>query len=510
MVVSTGQQSLIEVGAVESAEPVAGGAAEGKVFRGCDRAQVLLLPPSLDDWLPAEHLARFVDELVESYLDVSAFYAAHTSLRGAPPFDPRMMLKVLLYGYVSGVRSSRRIERACTEDVAFRWLAANTVPDYRSVARFRQRHLSALEALFGQVLALCQAAGMVKLGQVALDGTKVRANASRHKAMSYERMGRSEAELAAEVEAMLAEAEAIDAAEDAEFGADRRGDELPAELASRETRLEAIRAAKQALEEQARERAADQAAGKVHARAARQADRGEPVDDQQVDTDAAAAAEQAAREAVPDPKAQRNFTDPDSRIMKTDDGSFQQCYNAQIVADSKAQVIVAADLIQAGTDVTALSDMLEQTIANTATTPRRLLADAGYYSKANTDACADAGVDALIATGRLKHSEQIPDAPRGRIPADATPKQRMARKLRTKKGRAAYARRKTVVEPVFGQMQTRQDADRLLLRGHQAARAEHRLLCAGHNLLKLFTTGKLERLRELLDRTPTTVTPAPT
>lgn len=494
------QQALVEVEPVEAVEePAAGRAADGKVFRSYDQSQLLLMPPSLDEWLPGEHLARFVDELVESHLDLSTFYAAHRSLRGAPPFDPRMMLKVVLYGYVTKVRSSRRIERACTEDVAFRWLTANTVPDYRSVARFRQRHLEALSQLFSQVLALCQSAGMVKLGDVALDGTKVRANASRHKAMSYERMKRSEEELAAEVAAMLAEAEAIDAAEDAEFGADRRGDELPAELARRETRLAAIRKAQQALEDQARERAAAEAAEKVRVKAAKEAERsGEPVNEEQVEADADAAAEQAAAEAVPRPKAQRNFTDPDSRIMKTDDGSFHQCYNAQIVVDARAQVIVAADLGQSGTDVTALPDMLDQTIANTGQVPKRLLADAGYYSKTNTDVCAAAGVDPLIATGRLKHNEAIPDAPRGRIPNDATPKQRMARKLRTKKGRAGYARRKVIVEPVYGQMQTRQDADRLLLRGHDKARAEHRLLCAGHNILKLFTTGALDRLTEAL------------
>jgi transposase len=286
-----------------------------KAFRVFDPDQGLLLPPSLDDWLPGEHLARFIAELVDEHLDLSRVRAAYTEGRGGPAYDPRLMVRILLYGYTIGVRSSRAIETKCVDDVPFRWLAAGAAPDFRAIARFRKRHLSALGHLFVQALALCQAAGMVRLGRVALDGTKVRANASKRKAMSYARMSEKEKILAVEVSALLAEAERIDKAEDAKFGKDRRGDELPAELARRETRLAKIREAKAALEDEARQRARDQAEQRAK-------DRGDDEDT------AAGKGTAAAAQATPKPKAQRNFTDPDSKIMLTGDGAFHQCYNA--------------------------------------------------------------------------------------------------------------------------------------------------------------------------------------
>ncbi len=425
--------------------------------------------------MPAEHLARFVAELVE-HLDLSRIRAAYTQGRGAPPFDPRLMVGLLIYGYTIGVRSSRAIERRCIDDVPFRWLAAGAAPDYRSIARFRKRHLSALGHLFVQALALCQAAGMVSLGRVALDGTKVRANASKRKAMSYARLREKENILAEEVSALLAEAERIDAAEDEQFGKDRRGDELPAELARRESRLAKLRQAKKALEEQAARAAAEHAAELARRKGADE-------------NTAAERAAQAAAAAVPKPKAQRNFTDPDSRIMLTGDGSFAQCYNAQAVVDEDNQVIVAADLTDCASDVVSLIPMTEQVADNTGQHPEQLLADAGYCSAENLDKAAEVaeqtGTDFFIATGRRKHDEPAPPAPRGRIPKHATPKQRMARKLATKPGRAAYARRKAIVEPVFGQMSILQNAKQLLLRGHEAARDEWFLLVACHNLRKL-------------------------
>ncbi|VAZ92833.1 hypothetical protein LAUMK35_02100 [Mycobacterium pseudokansasii] len=239
-----------------------------KTFRAFDPEQGLLLPPSLDDWLAADHLVRFIADLVDEHLDLSRITAAYTEVRGGPPYDPRLMVRILLYGYTTGVRSSRKLESACVDVVAFRWLAAGSAPDYRAIARFRKRHLSALGHLFVQALALCQAAGMVSLGQVALDGTKVRANASKRKAMSYARMTDKEKVLASEVSALLLEAERIDKDEDKKFGKSRRGDELPAELARRETRLEKIRQAKAALEEEARARARAQAEAKARDRAA--------------------------------------------------------------------------------------------------------------------------------------------------------------------------------------------------------------------------------------------------
>jgi transposase len=456
-------------------EPAAKPAVD-KTFRRFDPGQGLLLPPSLDDWLPADHLARFVADLVDEHLDLSRIYAAYGEGRGAPPYDPRLMVRLLIFGYTTGVRSSRRLEAACVDVVAFRWLAAGTAPDYRSIARFRRRHLSALAHLFHDALKLCQAAGMVSLGRVALDGTKLRANASKRKAMSYARMTEKEKILAAEVSALLAEAERVDKAEDVKYGKDRRGDELPDELARRESRLAKLREAKQTLEEQAAAQAEAAAAVKA-------AERGE-------DEDSTAERVALAREnAAVKPKAQRNFTDPDSKIMKTADGSFAQCYNAQAVVDADHQVIVATDVNDCAADVGNLIPMTEQVAANTGRAPGELLADAGYCSDDNLIQAGEiaerGGTEFYVATGRAKHDEPPPAPPRGRIPKHATVKQRMARKLTTKKGRAIYARRKAIVEPVFGQMQTLQNGKHLLLRGIDGARGEWLLIAACHNLRKL-------------------------
>ncbi len=447
-----------------------------KTFRVFDPDQGLLLPPSLDDWLSAEHLARFIAELVDEHLDLSRIRADYTESRGAPPYDPRLMVRILLYGYTIGVRSSRAIERKCVEDVPFRWLAAGAAPDYRAIARFRKRHLSALGHLFVQALALCQAAGMVSLGRVALDGTKVRANASKRKAMSYARMTEKEKVLADEVSALLAEAERIDKAEDAKFGKGKRGDELPEELRRRETRLTAIREAKAALEEEAAQAARERAEAKARERG----------DD---DDTAAGKGAAAAQKATPKPKAQRNFTDPDSKIMLTGDGAFHQCYNAQAVVDEDHQVIVATEVGTNASDVGTLIPMTEQTTANTGQAPDQVLADAGYCSADNLervdDYTTEHGTEFFVATGRRRQGDPPPVAPRGRIPKDATGKQRMARKLATRKGQQAYARRKAIVEPVFGQMSILQNAKHLLLRGFEQARGEWLLLAACHNLRKL-------------------------
>jgi transposase len=473
-----GDEGLFEVDPAQRLEShlVVPKAPVDKTFRTFAPDQGLLLPPSLDDWLPDEHLARFVADLVDEHLDLSRIHAAFIETRGGPPYDPRLMVRILLYGYTTGVRSSRAIERKCVDDVPFRWLAAGAAPDYRAIARFRKRHLSALGHLFVQALALCQAAGMVSLGRVALDGTKVRANASKRKAMSYARMSEKEKVLAAEVSALLAEAERIDKAEDTKFGKNRRGDELPAELARRETRLKKIREAKAALEAQAAEAAREQAERRARERG----------DD---DDTAAGKGEAAAETATPKPKAQRNFTDPDSKIMLTGDGSFQQCYNAQAVVDADHQVIVATAVGTGAADVTTLTAMTEQVLTNTGAAPAQLLADAGYSSTANLDWAAgfttSHATEFFIAPGRQRRDEPAPVAPRGRIPAEATAKQRMARRLTTKRGQAVYARRKTIVEPVFGQMATLQNAKHLLLRGLDQARGEWELLAAGHNFRKL-------------------------
>ena len=483
-----------------------------KTFRRFEPDQVLLLPPSLDEWLPADHLARFVAELVDGVLDLSGIYADYTEARGYPPYEPRVMVRLLVYGYTTGVRSSRAIERRCADDVAFRYLAAGQGPDFRSIAKFRRRHLDALAGLFVQTLQLATQMGLVRMGRVALDGTKLRANASKHKAMSYQRLVEREAMVAAEVDrlreltdGMLADAEATDAAEDARFGADGREADLPGELARREVRLAKMRAAKQALEAEAAERARAHAEASERDRQARDADDGDDdpgggdsvggggaaaVDEAAV----VAAGERAAARATPKPTAQRNFTDPDAHIMKNADGAFIEAYNGQAVVDEAAQIIVAADVTTCASDCPSLTPMLDQTQHNTGVAPGQALVDAGYCSEGNLAAAADRlaehGTEVLMATGRLKHGD-VPATPRGRIPKNATRKQRMARKLRTKPGRAAYARRKAIAEPVFGQIATCQDGKRLLLRGLAGARGEWLLTCAGHNLRKLFTHGGL-------------------
>src|SRR5665811_1294747 len=466
-------------------EPVAAGPVQAKVpvdktFRRYDQDQPMLVAPDLRDWLGAGHPARWVDDLVEHGLDLSGVYAGYTDVRGGPPYDPRLMLKVLIYGYSHGITSSRALERRCHDDIAFRFLTAQAAPDFVAISRFRARHGAALKELFTQSLTLCAQAGLVSLGRVALDGTKVRASASRHRAMSYDRMVRAENEIADQVEALLADAERIDAAEDAAYGPDRRGDELPVELTRREGRLAAIRKAKAALE-------AEHAA-KARAQAEQEAIE-EGQDPGQV-TAAGGVAEAAA--VVPD-KAQRSFTDPDARIMKTSDGSFHYCFNGQAIVDEAHQVILAGQLRQSGADCPALPDMLTELEtflrqAGIDGAPNTLLGDAGYFSAANVEAFTDTGIDPLLATGRLKHGERAAPAPRGPIPKNATVKQRMARKLRTKKAKADYARRKVIVEPVFGQLQTCQTGDQLSLRGKPKADVEWFFHLACHNFRKLFNS----------------------
>jgi transposase len=473
-------EKLFEVEAVPLPPQTRTPAGATKRFREYNQSQSFLLPPSLEDWLPEDHEARFISDVVENLLDLSVIYDSYVKADGYPPYDPSMMLKLLLFAYSTGVTSSREMERCCHVNVAFRWLAANAAPDYRSFSRFRRRHLVAIDTLFVQVLALCAEAGLVKLGRVALDGTKLRASASKHKAMSHDRMGPRIEALEAEVRAILAEAEAADAAEDAEFGEDRRGDEVPAELARRETRLAKLRAAKEAIESEAKDKAAQKAEQRAK-------DLGATEDE------ARAAGEEAAKTAEPEGRAQRNFTDPDARMMKTNEG-FQYAFNGQAMVDEKAQVIIATDVTNQASDAPQLMDMLEQTDANLAAadiddTFDTALADAGYCSEDNLNAAQEAGVDVLIATGRMRRGERVQPAPRGPIPKDATARERMARRQRTKAGRADYARRKAIVEPVFGQMKVRQRAGFLRLRGLAGANGEFALHALCHNLRKLAQAG---------------------
>jgi transposase len=413
------------------------------------------MPPALADWVPEGHLARFVSDLVDD-LDLAAIEDTYTEERGYPPYHPRMMVKVLLYAYCTGTYSSRKIAARLEDSVAVRFLAAENQPDFRTISDFRKRHSAALAGLFTQVLRLCRRAGLVKLGQVAIDGTKVKANASKHKAMSYGRMGEKEAALQAEIAELLRRADRADRDEDARYGPDRRGDELPAELARRESRLKKIRDAKAALEAEARAQAAQ--AGKDPAR------------------------------AKPAPKAQRNFTDPDSKIQKTADG-FIQGYNAQAAVDARAQVIVAQDVTPMAADVGELLPQVTAIGRTLRQRPKQVLADAGYCSDENLHALERRDIDAYIATGRQKHGEWLAPAPRGRPPAGLTRRERMARKLRTRAGRAVYARRKAIVEPVFGQIKHARRFRQFLRRGWSAVRHEWALICTVHNLLKLHLAG---------------------
>ncbi len=447
-------------------------------FRSYAPDQLLLLPPDLREWLPEGHLVYFLLDVVGE-LDLSEIYASYDGSRGGRPgFDPRLMVGLLLYGYCHGIASSRKIEKATYESVPFRVLAANQHPDHDTIAEFRRRHLGALSRLFVQVLSLCQRAGLLKLGHVALDGTKLRANASKHKAMSYGRMKAKIAELESQVQELLAEAEAVDVSEDARHGQGHRGDELPEELRFRQRRLEKIRQAKVALEAQAQTEA--QQESKEPER--QDSGPGSGGDDGEGGSPCPA--------SYPKEKAQRNFTDPDSRIMK--DGatkSFEQCYNCQAAVDSGTQVIVAAQVTQQANDKQQVEPLIEQMKKNVpGQKPRAVSADAGYYSEDNLKYLEGEQIESYVATGRQKHGIREP-APRGRIPSQASPKERMTRKLRTVKGRREYSKRKQTVEPVFGQIKEARGLRRFSLRGLRAVEAEWSLICLTHNLLKLFRSG---------------------
>jgi len=383
------------------------------------------------------------------------------------------------------VASSRRIERATYEDVAFRYLAADPHPDHDTIAAFRQEHLANLSQLFVRVLPLCQRAGLVKLGHVALDGTKIKANASKHKAMSYERMGEGEKELAAEVQALLQEAARVDAEEDGKYGKGKRGDELPQELARRESRLAKIREAKAALEQEAKE-----AAEKKQAEVAAQLKEREKQERERGRKFGGRPPQAPDPEQVkPEPQAQRNFTDPESRIMK--DGAtkeFVQAYNAQAVVDSHAQVIVGAAVTQEAHDKKQLVPMLKEVKVQMGIPPQRATADNGYFSEPNVTDAQLQEIDLLVAPDRQKHGEERPTTT-GPPPPDASVAEQMRHKLRTAEGRAVYKLRKAVVEPVFGQIKEARGFRKFLLRGLGKVQAEWPMICATHNLLKLFRSG---------------------
>jgi transposase len=456
-----------------------------------DIDQRLLLPLDMREWLPEGHLALFILDVVGE-LDLSKIYAVYDAKdhRGRAGYHPAMMVALLLYAYCVGKPSSRRIERATHQDVAFRVLAGNRHPDHDSIADFRKRHLKALSGLFMQVLQLCQKAGLVKLGHIAIDGTKVKANASKHKAMSYERMSETEKRLEEEVARLLAEAERVDAEEDAQHGKGKRGDELPNELKRREDRLVKIREAKAALEREAKEKAEAKAAEVAEKLAERAREQDAETGNQSRGPEPKAP---DPEQAVPEPKAQRNFTDPESRIMPdgANKGAFIQGYNAQIAVDGEAQIIVAALVTQTANDVQQLVPMAAAIVANVGQLAETTSADAGYFSASNVEHPALADTNLLVPPNRQKHGSEPILEP---LQQGATPAQRMRHKLSNGEDRELYKRRKAIVEPVFGQIKEVRGLRRFLLRGLEAVCDEFHIIALTHNLLKLFRSTERQAL----------------
>jgi transposase len=438
-----------------------------KTFRSWDVDQGWLLPASVHEFVPAGHLAHFVRDTVREGLDLSAILSAYDEERGYPPYHPGMMVALLLYGYCRGVYSSRQLMRACEERVDFMAVTGLNRPDFRTISDFRKRHLAALAGLFVQVLQLCRAAGLVRLGHVAVDGTKLKANASRHKAMSYGRMKQAEAALAGEVGRWLDAAAAADAAEDAAHGAERRGDELPAWAADKAARLARIRAAKAALEAEAAE--AEPRAGED--------DGPGPSSGMQRD-----GRPQRAPDGGPPDRAQRNFTDPDSRILPSRDG-FIQGYNGQIAVDAAHQVIVAHRLVTTAADYQALVPLVDRLHADLGRKPREVSGDSGFATEANLVDLEARRIRPYLAPGRSRHG--TPDGAGTRKLKRKPRMQAMAARLKRAGHRSRYRLRKQVVEPVFGQIKQARGFRQLLLRGLDKVRAEWAMVCTAHNLLKL-------------------------
>lgn len=476
------------------------------------------MPQSPTEWLPEEHLAYFILDLLEE-LDLGEIERVLQTkdARGERPYSPRMMTALLLYGYAVGVFSSRKMERATHEDVAFRMLAAGEHPHFTTINEFRGRHREALAGLFQQLLEECMSAGLVTLGHVAIDGTKMKANASKHKAMSFERMNKDEKRLSTEIEAMLKHAEDVDAAEDKLYGVGQQPSDLPAELRRREGRREKIRATRAALKaETEKKRAAElvaladglreQAAAPTTSSknqaafstlAAQHDQESADLDDDDppppdVNSDLPTNTPPKYRDGTPKPKAQRNFTDPDSRLMVRD-GAFLQAYNGQIAVDEENQIIVAAALSNQGPDTEYFEPMLDRVVENCGAVPTRVTADAGYFSPANVLRAEAMGTEPFIAVGGHRR-DGLPDEESLPINARSSAGKEMQARLNTPEGHAAYARRKATVEPVFGQTRNCQGFRQMSFRGLLKNRCEWLFVCATHNLLKLWRAVTAKQL----------------
>jgi transposase len=446
-------------------------------FVSCNRDQLLLLPPDLREWLPTDHLAWFVIDAVNQ-MDLSVFYERYREDgKGNTAFDPSMMVTLFLFSYCMGERSSRRIEKLCAVDVAYRVITANRIPDHTTISRFRKDNIKLIERLFVEVLRLCREAKMLKLGTVALDGTKIKGNASLE-------TNRTRDGLEKEVRKILQEAESADTQEDALYGPDHRGDELPEDLADPRSRISRLRECKERLDREAQE-ARDAQQRKIDERKAEE-DTGNKKRGRQP----------LSPEAVVDKDAKANVTDPDSRIMKTRSG-YVQGYNAQAVA-TEDQIIIAAKVTQDENDVNQLLPMIDN--ANTMLESieveepiKTLSADAGYFSETNVTGAPADWPDLYIATKKdwkQRKEQTTEESPKGRIPDDLTVKERMDRKLLTESGKMTYAKRKAIIEPIFGQIKDAQGIRTFLMRGIAAVQAEWELICASHNLRKLFRSGK--------------------
>ena len=437
-------------------------------FRPWEVSQGDLFPPAFRDAVPQGHLVHFVRSVVMEDLDLTAIYAKYTEAKGQPPYDPRLMTALLLYTYCRSIYTSRKIEIACEERLDYRALVGDQRPDHTTIAKFRKDHRDALAALFVQILALCRDAGMAKLGHVSFDGTKIKANASRHAAMSYERMKQAEPELAKLVDDWLDKAQAADDADDAEHGPDKRGDEIPEHVKQAARKLAKVWAAQARIEADATAEAEQIAAE----RAAKEAESGEALRGRAP----------KALDGEPQGKTQSNFTDPESRIMKAGQG-YEQAYNAQAAVDAGSQVIVACEVVAQQNDGDRLVPMIEQIAQNTGALPSQVSADAAYCSEANLAATAALQIDAYVATGRQKHGTASPTsnekAKQGPLSSA------MREKLRQGGYASPYRLRKQTVEPVFGQIKEARGFRRFLRRGLANVQGEWSLLCTVHNLLKL-------------------------
>jgi transposase len=441
--------------------------AMSKVYRPYEPDQMLLLPASLHEWLPRDHMVYFLQDVLDA-IDLDPIMRVYEkSDKGYPPYHPKMLTGILFYGYTHGVFSSRKLARNCQESIPFRVMAANNTPDHRTISDFRKRHLEALEHIFLEVLRLCREAGLVKFGHVSVDGTKVKANASQHKAMSYGRMNEEIVRLEKEIHTLVTEAERADSDEDRKYGKDKRGDELPEELSRRESRLEKIKQAKRALEEQAKR------------------EQNQPPPDPMTRPEAKIKTETDAStgEQRPVDRAQRNFTDPDSRIMPAAGKTFIQGYNPQVAVDSAHQIIVGTYVTNCPNDYHVLPHLLTKLLVD----PKVMTADAGYPVDTNLSHLEERKIDAYIAVAREHHARDLKEKPpRGRIPDGLSPKELMRRKLKTKKGKKIYARRKTLPEPVFGHIKHVLGFRQFSLRGQIKVMAEWFLVTAAVNLRKLF------------------------